>query len=860
LIDGLTAIAEYHIGRIYRGQHAHRVAIRYFDRASLHLKGWEEHNEIGPLLRNSRWRLDLFISQGKANYELGRVKKSVLCYARAWEAFLLLAESESRSTANVDVVTELIKWLASIEDDPELSKTELSRRIEPLVEQFETVYGPAHLRLIAADIMMRLGHLLFILRLPPSAWPDGTESEEIPPVPDHALARRCLLQAASLDPASTLIAADLLKVRYDAKETHGKHQPDNDPPMANVNEQWPSGSGRFEAAARIIEYILQQWLAAAPTDVATTDHHAETIGYTEIARELLGSFLGHTDSSNVKLAQVYRYLMQESRGLARDTKAESPTIDIVCLRRYSSFFPFLPRPAAFRAPGGGYLVQVRESGEEAKSFGVAVDPGPDFLDNLFRCGYTLADIHMIVLTHDHADHTASVDALLALMGIRDRLGDDTFNEDRQLAIIGNESVVKRYGFYNLDHPVKVDASGKPTKRKDTVSVMSFEEFYGISRLKGRKRREAVMNAKILLEPTSLCIEPIKTIDHFDANGYLSQGFLLSMGHRADRSSVLFTGDTGRFPPNLHGSTDSDGRRHYFADGTRTLQEAAASADVVVAHLSSVPLRELRELAGLTASGDSLSDIASEFTKLWETAVGQLEPAGESQNSPPVAESGTEGSAQTRLLLEQLQFAFRSTAVDDHHYLSASPLSPLEHIKEQSEKHLYLTGLLELAQHMVSERPTNQPPLLLIGELREELGTFRTRIASRITESVFRRPPDDGVSNGEPGDHDPMTGTALTADIGLRVRLSRPYAGVVEQPSAETGTAPLSLQASVLCSTCDLDNDLSATERFHAPHHIREVCVKGENEGVFYNCLLHDPGHQPDQPWVESVERYDPFGD
>jgi hypothetical protein len=803
--------------------------------------------------------LDLFISQGKASYELGRVKKSLLCYSRAWEAFLRLVESESRATANVEVVTDLIKWLAPIEDDPELSKTDLTRRIEPLVAQFETVYGPAHLRLIAADIMMRLGHLLFILRLPPSDWPNGIESEELPPRPDHALARRCLLQAASLDPTSTLIAADLLKVRYDANEPLWYRQPDSDPPMANINEQWPSGSGRFEAAARIIEYILQQWLAAAPANAATNDRNRKPPVYAEIARELLGSFLGHTDSSNVKLAQVYRYLMQESRGLARDTEAESPTIDIVCLRRYSSFFPFLPRPAAFRAPGGGYLVQVRESGEQAKSFGVAVDPGPDFLDNLFRCGYTLADIHMIVLTHDHADHTASVDALLALMGIRARLGDETFNEDKQLAIIGNESVVRRYGFYNLDHPVKIDDDGMATKRKDTVSVMSFEEFYSISRLKGKKRRDAVMNARILLEPKSLCIEPINTIDHFDANGYLSQGFVLSMGHGTDRSSVLFTGDTGRFPTNLKDNIDPDGRRHYFAQGTRTLKEAAATADVVVAHLSSVPLRELRELAGLTASGDDLAEVASEFTELWETAVRQLGPAGESQ-AQPVTEPGTEGSAQTRFLLEQLQFAFRSTAVDDRYYLSASPLSPLEHVKEQSEKHLYLTGLLELAQHMACTRPTNQPPLLLIGELREELGTFRTRIASRITESVFRCPADGSMSNGEPRDKDPKIGTALTADIGLRVRLSRPYAGIVEQPSGAAGEPPLPPEASVLCSTCDLDNDLSASERFHAPRHIREVCVKGENEGVFYNCLLHDPGHQPEQPWVESVERYDPFGD
>ena len=63
---------------------------------------------------------------------------------------------------------------------------------------------------------------------------------------------------------------------------------------------------------------------------------------------------------------------------------------------------------------------------------------------------------MIVLTHDHADHMASVDALLALMGIRMELGDDTFDKDNQLIIVGNKSVVARYGFFNDPHPVRTE--------------------------------------------------------------------------------------------------------------------------------------------------------------------------------------------------------------------------------------------------------------------------------------------------------------------------------------------------------------------------------------------------------------------
>jgi tetratricopeptide (TPR) repeat protein len=837
LVEGLTATAEHHIGRIYRGQHAHRVALRYFDRASNHLKGWEDHPEIGHILRNSRWRVNLLISRGKANYELGRIKTSLLYYTRAWRAFLQLAESESHASANLELVDGVIKWLESVEGDPELSKLELSERIEPIVGQFETVYSPSHLRLLAADIMMRLGHLLGILKLPPLDWRPEDDPGGDPEPPDHELARRCMFQAAALDPASTLIATDLLKIKHgvrQAKLEEAKKKAEKDgngerpkieeteyPEMELFPDQWPAGGGRFEEAVRVIEYVVQTWLDHSADDADLDE--SQLSDNVEIARGLLRSFLAHTDSSNVKLAQVYRYLMQGPRDADRDPANSEPTIELVCLRRYSSFFPFLPRPAAFPALGGGYLVQVRDDANAKVSpFGIAIDPGPNFLDNLYRCGYSLADIHMLVLTHDHADHIASLDALLALLGIRQMLGAKTFSAEKRLTIVGNKSVVERYDFFNDPHPVKEKLNKKGEMKKaarpDVVRVMSFKKFHELTDKDDTKLRDRAMKkAKILPVPDSLRIEPVKTVDHLDARGYTAQGFLLSIGKGASESSVLFTSDTGA--PPLVGPGRPDGGPH-FACGTKSLEEATAEADVVVAHLSSVPLPELRKLSGLPPQDEERTRT---FEMLWRAVAKQTgaDDAGEPEDVD-----------EAEFLLRQLQFAFRSRGrnLED---LEVSPFSDLEDMKPQPEKHLYLTGLLEIANRMKEPRdPDKGAPLLLIGELREELGTFRTRIASHITKTVFS---DSGV--------------ALTADIGLRVRVNRHEAAEKEPPSV-----------SVLCTTCDLDNDLIAAERFHPPKKIREVCVKGENEGVFYNCKLHDPGSQPSRLWVESVERYDVFGD
>lgn len=827
-IAGVTGMSELHIGRIYRGQHAHSMALGYFQRASTHLKRWEFDPEIGPLIRNSHWRINLLVNQGKANYELGRIKRSLLAYAEAWRAFLLLVESETHATANTEVVTEFIEWLREMVDEPTLSRTDLRDQLEPLVEQLVTLRSPIHLRLMGADLVMRLGHLLFILQLPPKERKAADlEDERWDPRSDHDQALRCIKHAASLDPTSTLTAADLLKIMHartwmKVDDMAGEVERLDRTPLA---EHWPSGSGSFEEVARITEYVLQRWLTTAPTD--------EAEGREKLARELIGSFLAHTDSSNVKLAQVYRYLMEGERQIRGRQSPDEYTMDFVCLRRYSSFFPFLPRPSAFRAAGGGYFVRVREPGEE-RPFGIAIDPGPDFIENLYRCGYALADIQMVVITHDHADHIAALDALLALMGIRgNSLGYDTFDrEGRRLAIVGNESVFRRYQFFNDPHPTHRDRKTGAPDRQDAVKVLKFEEMARVgwidSSSKGARPNKALKDAGIYLPVKSLKIEPVQSWGHQDANGYVAQGFLLSFGRETNRSSILFTGDTGMRPQ--PGESGHKGSGRLRAKGSKPLRDAVREADVVVAHLSSVPLRELRELAGMECADDS-DPVIADYKALWERAAAQAERDGQDKGISPDERRGVEA---TQFLIKQVQFGFRSKPeVRDQPDYRVSPFTDTEHLRRQPARHLYLNGLLEIAA-LMAEEGSARSPLLLVGELREEMGTFRTQIAHRVAEAFFK----DEDSPGQPW--------ALTSDIGLRVRISRPT-----NQQAEV--------INVLCTTCDLDNDLMPNERFHPPRDVYEVCVKGEDEGVFYNCPHHNPRRDEDDLWVESVERYNVFG-
>jgi ribonuclease BN (tRNA processing enzyme) len=63
--------------------------------------------------------------------------------------------------------------------------------------------------------------------------------------------------------------------------------------------------------------------------------------------------------------------------------------------------------------GGGYLLTLRNNLGQVKS--IAIDPGYDFF-NIFRdLGLGIADLDAIIMTHDHDDHTESVEGILSLL-------------------------------------------------------------------------------------------------------------------------------------------------------------------------------------------------------------------------------------------------------------------------------------------------------------------------------------------------------------------------------------------------------------------------------------------------------------
>jgi metallo-beta-lactamase superfamily protein len=444
-LAALDAQAHHHIGELYRDEHAHRPARTHFSRANHRLDALRARGEMADVLTNSRWSIELQVSHGKASYEMGRHKEALCWHLRGWQSFLRLLAADTETAANTNAIQTAIDWLERVRYEPELRKSELAEHMRPVVGQLERVTVSRRYGALAGEILLRLGHLLLVLNLGGEFTSAANEDEHLA---KHTLAYACLRKALDCDAYSTLINTDQLKagIRLGAADAGrfsvgGKRDQNV---LLSVGAQWPRGGNDFEQLARAAEYLTlwrQRTLKLAKGE-------GEGKANVPVARELLLSFFMNTDSINVRKSQIYRLLMHDARPSHLPGATDAPAIEFICMRRYSSAFPLLPRPSAFRALGGGYFIRLHNhgSGETADPFGIVIDPGVDFVENLYRTGYSLGDINMIVITHDHVDHSGSLDILLSLLHVRARtLRHERVTETQPpITILMCKSVFARY--------------------------------------------------------------------------------------------------------------------------------------------------------------------------------------------------------------------------------------------------------------------------------------------------------------------------------------------------------------------------------------------------------------------------------
>ena len=88
---------------------------------------------------------------------------------------------------------------------------------------------------------------------------------------------------------------------------------------------------------------------------------------------------------------------------------DSPLSDnfFLVLRRWNSYTPVIPTSTESNV-GGGYFLSW-------KGRGIVIDPGFDFVDNLFNNNLRIYDIDAVIITHAHVDHCSDFESILTLL-------------------------------------------------------------------------------------------------------------------------------------------------------------------------------------------------------------------------------------------------------------------------------------------------------------------------------------------------------------------------------------------------------------------------------------------------------------
>jgi hypothetical protein len=303
--------------------------------------------------------------------------------------------------------------------------------------------------------------------------------------------------------------------------------------------------------------------------------------------------------------------------------------------------------------------------------------------------------------------------------------------------------------------------------------------------------------------------------HRDLSGNPSHGICIR-ARDCPAISVAVTSDT---PPPPY---PDDGTRY---DHWRAVWRPALEASVLVAHLSSVPLTELRQLSEPRRDSDRRGrgdKVGAKEGDAIELDMAKLEKIRAQLEDVDAVRAG----------LVEYGLWLRS-----HGGAPPAPIvGPVAASWQPPAEHSFLKGILRWARTYAEMHHKHSPGLFVVGELSEELGTMRGKVAASINESVFCV-----VSGRMP------SASALSGDIGLSTLVTRMPAD------------PTRSEVGVLCTTCNLDTDRVLEERYHSASNVLETCVKGENEGIFYNCREHAPTKQEDPVFLEQLERFDIFG-
>ena len=245
-------------------------------------------------------------------------------------------------------------------------------------------------------------------------------------------------------------------------------------------------------------------------------------------------------------------------------------------------------PAQGRSLGGGYLIYHTDE-KGYVDLGVAIDPGFDFVRNLFHVGFSLADIDVVLLSHAHVDHVRDFESMVTLLLELHKRTKHTNKEiKRKLHAIMTLGVYRRLEYlidspglrefiepYILDIEKEIDpqildkckfefiqgddhlAKLKPSDKPDKAELSNKSKLVRfVTVLPKEEEEKRVSNSRI-----NLRIRPTKAY-HNDFSDYSdSFGFIINIKDPIAESSIDYTfgytGDTSWYGDIIKGYVGCD---------------------------------------------------------------------------------------------------------------------------------------------------------------------------------------------------------------------------------------------------------------------------------------------------------------
>ncbi len=131
-------------------------------------------------------------------------------------------------------------------------------------------------------------------------------------------------------------------------------------------------------------------------------------------------------------------------------------------------------PAKGYSVGGGYLLYHLNKDSKEVDMGIVIDPGFDFVRNLFHMGFSLDDIDIVLISHAHLDHIRDFESIIMLLS---ELEKSVKREKRVHVILSLgayrrlKHIVEDPGFRYLLEPYIIDVDREI--RDDYLEMLEF---------------------------------------------------------------------------------------------------------------------------------------------------------------------------------------------------------------------------------------------------------------------------------------------------------------------------------------------------------------------------------------------------